>query len=197
MKFLSPSSARNIFSIITGAIFLCAPALYNYFPFIYADTGSYLVSGFEHQPSVIRAMTYGLFVRHICLMESLWLVILVQALFVSWMIHAFMRHFFEKYKPIYALAGIAFLSMTTSIGICTGMLMPDFLAPLMILSFIILVLSPKKDTFSFSVCYIFIWLSLACHHSHAYIFLIMLILLSAVVLLFRKSEFSILKKNDL
>ena len=165
---------RSVLSVWLGAFVLCTPAFLNNFPFLYADTGTYLMAGFRGYPSDIRAMTYGIFLRHVSLMESLWLVILVQGLMVSWAIHTFYRSFSTKYLSIAPLASILVLTCMTGIGEVTGMLMPDFLAPVMILCGAILLFGENISRWRQVMAGILFVLSVACHHSHAYIFFLLL-----------------------
>ena len=91
---------KSILSVWLGAIVLCVPALQNNYPFLYPDTGTYLVCAFNNEVSEMRPLTYGLFMRHASLMESLWLVIFIQALIVSWTTHRFISTFFKTIHPV-------------------------------------------------------------------------------------------------
>jgi hypothetical protein len=88
------------FSILFGALLLLFPAFNNGYPFLYADTSTYITGGFLGAVSDFRPITYGLFVRHISLMESLWLVAFVQALIVSALIHLVFR-VFSSGEPVF------------------------------------------------------------------------------------------------
>lgn len=184
---------KSILSVWLGAIVLCTPAFVNTFPFLYTDTGTYLHCGFQGVTSDIRPMIYGLFIRHISLKESLWLVVLVQALIVSWTIHSFYRIFSKRTLTMQPLVAIFILTLMTGIAEVTGMLMPDFLTPVMILIGCIFLFGgsqPLWKNILFSALFLFAG---ASHHSNAYIFLFSMVgfLLFKAVFYFRKKVFLI------
>ncbi len=163
------------FSILLGALLLLFPAFNNGYPFLYADTATYITGGFLGAVSDYRPITYGLFIRHVSLMESLWLVVFVQALLVSALIHLAFRVFSATEPGIRPLATIAVFTLTTHIGITTGMLMPDFLTPTAILSAGILLFAERLRRAQAVFCGFVLWLGLSAHFSNHYIFLVILL----------------------
>lgn len=161
--------------VLLGALLLLFPAFNNGYPFLYADTSTYITGGFLGAVSDFRPITYGLFVRHISLMESLWLVAFVQALIVSALIHLAFRVFSTKEPGMWPLVTIAVLTLTTHIGITTGMLMPDFLTPAAILSAGILLFAERLRRAEAVFCGLILWLGLSAHFSNHYIFLVILL----------------------
>ena len=87
-------------SVPLGGLFILSSAFANKYPFLYSDTCTYLDGGFDHQVNNMRPITYGLFMRHVSLLESLWLVVFVQALMVSWLIHLFFATFSKTRRGI-------------------------------------------------------------------------------------------------
>lgn len=162
------SSIKSILSVWLGAIVLCAPALLNNYPFLYPDTGTYLVCAFNNEVSEMRPLTYGLFMRHASLMESLWLVVFIQALIVSWITHRFIVTFFKNIHPVLPVVIITILTLMTGVGEVTGMLMPDFASPVMIMSLCILLFGELKATWKLILTGLLLVFSVACHHSNAY-----------------------------
>ena len=159
---------KSILSVWLGAIVLCVPALLNNYPFLYPDTGTYLVCAFNNEVSEMRPLTYGLFMRHASLMESLWLVIFIQALIVSWTTHRFISTFFKTIHPVIPVVILAILTLMTGIGEVTGMLMPDFASPVMIMCLFILLFGELKVTWKLILTSLLLVFSVACHHSNAY-----------------------------
>lgn len=162
-------------SILLGALLLLFPAFNNGYPFLYADTSTYITGGFLGAVSDFRPITYGLFLRHVSLMESLWLVLFVQALIVSALIHLTFRVFSKKEPGMRPLVTIAVLTLTTHIGITTGMLMPDFLTPSAIISSGILLFAERLRRAEAVFCGLILWLGLSAHFSNHYIFLVILL----------------------
>jgi len=169
-------------SVFIGAIILMTPALLNNFPFLYPDTGTYLVCAFNDEVSELRPVTYGLFMRHTSLMESFWFVVFVQAIIVSWTVHAFSFAFFKNLPRITPFVIIIVLTLMTGLGEVTGMLMPDFLTPVMILSMAILLFGELKISWKIISC-LLLWFSVACHHSNPYtsFFLLIIFLFAGLI----------------
>lgn len=183
---------KSIISVWLGAIVLCTPAFVNTFPFLYTDTGTYLHCGFQGVTSDIRPMIYGLFIRHISLKESLWLVVFVQALIVSWTIHLFFSHFSQRLKVMQPLVTIVILTLMTGIGEVTGMLMPDFLTAVMILIGCIFLFGGKQALWKNVLMGLLFIFAVASHHSNAYILLLALLSFTflKLVFYFRKKSFA-------
>lgn len=161
-------------SVFWGALLLLAPAFTNNFPFLYSDTCTYLDGGFGNQVNNMRPITYGLFLRHVSLLESLWLVVWVQALIVSWLIHLFFAVFSEKKRLFGPLACITMLSLCTQVGVNVGMLMPDFFTAAILLSAAVLSWAHAVSRWSLVGCGLIFWLGCASHHSHLFIFTIVM-----------------------
>lgn len=162
---------QGILSRVLGALLLLFPAINNGYPFLFADTSTYITGGFLGEVSKIRPITYGLFLRHVSLLESLWLVVFAQALIVSALIHLFFRVFSANEPGIRPLATIAGLAICTHIGISTGMLMPDFLTAAAILGACILLFGEQLRWPAAVFCGAVLWFGLASHYSNHLIFL--------------------------
>ncbi len=177
-------------SVVIGALFLLFPAFNNRFPFLYADTATYMWGGFNGYVSDFRPITYGLFIRHVSLMESLWLVVFVQALLVSGLIHLFFRVFSTNKPGFKPLAVTGALAVTTHIGTSVGMLMPDFFAAAMVLAVAIFLYGKTLRRWDMILCGLVVWLALSSHFSHHYILLVILLTLAVrwAWLYFRKQQ---------
>lgn len=179
MKIIHQISKRQwALSIFAGTLTLMTPAFQNNFPFLFSDTGSYVLAGFKGVVSDFRPMAYGIFMRHVSLMESLWLVAFVQAWLTSWIIHQFTRVFFPQLPVYMPLATVFVLTLGTCAGITTTMLMPDFLTPLLILASAIL-LWGKTSRHVAAGAGLILWFGIAAHHSHRWILFLPLLMLLA------------------
>lgn len=69
--------------IFIVAVLLCYMGFYNRFPLVYSDTDSYMEMGFNNHVLPDRPITYGLFLRHVSLSESLWLVVFAQGFLLA------------------------------------------------------------------------------------------------------------------
>ncbi len=147
------------------ALLLLAPALFNGFPLVYADTGTYLSSGFHPGVPADRPIGYGLFCR-ICSANgaSLWGVVAAQALIAALvLVHAWQVAAGRRWGLF--LVTMTVLSATTGLGWYTGRLLPDAFTAPAIVSTALLVLAPLRLPWRIIHAMV---VSLACstHFSH-------------------------------
>ncbi|MFN8397261.1 MAG: hypothetical protein U0176_21740 [Bacteroidia bacterium] len=121
---------------ITGATLLLGYlAFYNGFPLLYPDTGTYIESGFSGKVPIDRPIFYGLFIRHISLAESPWLVIMAQNVLLAWLIWLTVARFIRSARVGYYYIGIVFvLAMTTQVSYYSNLLIADIFTPMAFLS---------------------------------------------------------------
>ncbi|MBK6627601.1 MAG: hypothetical protein IPJ87_10690 [Flavobacteriales bacterium] len=148
-----------------AALLLLGPALFNGYPLVYADTGTYLTSGFQLGIPADRPLGYGLFCR---LFSgdglSLWGVVIAQALLTAVvLVHAWQVLVGRRWGLF--LATTALLSATTGLGWYTGRLLPDVFTPLAIVSTTLLMLTPLSRSWRLGHAAVII---VACmtHFSH-------------------------------
>lgn len=189
------SSLEQPLLILLGAFLLCIPAVINGFPFLYADTGTYIHIGFTENISGLRPLLYGIFLRHISLAETFWLVILAQGLLVSYTLFRFTHFFFPAVKKLWVLAIIFILTAATSIGVVSGMLMPDIFAPLLFLISFLLLFARGMARWEKISMGILLWFCITCHHSHPYI-LIMFLLAAALGIFLLRNKMHLAQNNN-
>lgn len=134
--------------LIAGVITTLIPVFFNGYPFVYSDTGTYISSGFENTVPGDRPITYGLFVRHISLANSLWLVVLAQAIMVNTLVWYFIKLITDATNNtlnfIY-LSSILFLTALSAMPWFSGLIMPDIFTPISFLLLAIILLEPTFD----------------------------------------------------
>ncbi|PWL31531.1 MAG: hypothetical protein DCO96_04850 [Fluviicola sp. XM-24bin1] len=168
------NNAGIIFISVLASLYA---AFYNGFPLVYTDTGTYLRSGFEGEIPIDRPIFYGLFLRHISLSESLWLVIFVQALITCWLLHLISGVFFSGLKRnIVFLISIAFVTLTTGFSYNVSILIPDIFATIAFLAFVVMMLSQELNTLKWILVSIIFVFSLSTHYSNIPIFILLFLL---------------------
>ncbi len=132
---MSPTKTHNFFYFLVGTIIILIPALSNNYPFVYSDTGTYIVSGFDNYVPKDRPIFYGWFIRHLSLSLTFWLPVIVQAFFTFTLIHITVKNYLisPNKKPI-ALVISLLLVTCTGVGLFAGKLMPDIFTGLVILA---------------------------------------------------------------
>lgn len=111
-----------------------APALWNGFAIVFFDTGGYVERAMELTLAPGRSLFYGLFLWAASLgWYSFWGPILGQSLFTLWLIHLTLRCHDLPAGPLTMAIFCAGLGAVTGISWYTSQLMPDILAPLIVL----------------------------------------------------------------
>ncbi len=190
---------KNFVYIFLASIFLCSAGFFNSFPLVYPDTGAYIFSGFENLVLWDRPIFYGWFIRHVSLEESLFLVIFVQALMLSYLIFLMFKFYCNlKFWKNWYLVFILFLVLVTAISYQTSRLMPDIFTPIMILASLLLIFHwediPRLERVFLALIFI---QSVIVHNSHLPIFVLGLGSLIIVKLLFRSNWTALKWKNIL
>ncbi len=140
--FLSPVNIPINGKLIAGslllAILLLIPALWNGYPLVYSDTGTYIQSGHDLKVPMDRPIGYGLFLRYTSMLWlSLWFPIIVQACLVTIMIIRTWIAVFGKLDWPSLLMLTLLLSIGTAAGWHGGRLQPDIFTSLAILAILL------------------------------------------------------------
>jgi hypothetical protein len=118
------------------------PALWNGYPIVFADTGTYLSQAMRGHLGWDRPVFYSLFIYPLHLGLTTWPVILVQSCLTVYVLDLTRRAF--GISHVWLLALIPFLAVTTSLPWIASELMPDLLTPLLILLLTLLVFAAPR-----------------------------------------------------
>ena len=115
------------------AMFLSA-ALWNGFPFVFFDTGAYILEGMGHTFVPERSAVYSLFLLYAGGRSSLWFVALAQALITAFAVTEFARAVRPR-TGLWELLGIgAALCLFTSVAWHVGQIEPDCMTAVLVLA---------------------------------------------------------------
>lgn len=152
--------------ILFGGFLLSFLGLYNGYPFAYPDTGTYVFTGFSGEVPIDRPLTYGLFIRHVSMQESLFWVMYAQGILTSLCIYLFMRHFLPSpLSPALFIGTILVLTACTNISVYVSYIMPDLFTPIFYACIILLLLADLSVRRQVLVGALG-WLALIMHNSH-------------------------------
>jgi len=132
-------------------------ALYNGYPIVTNDTGSYISSGFTLIPSSDRPIFYGLFIRGTSLGLSLWLTIYTQCCILSYVFIKFLSASIPEIRKAHKVFFLFFASLCTIGGWYASQLMPDIFVAIMILSTLVLLKEDgtrKQNIIMICICFI-------------------------------------------
>lgn len=119
---------------------LSTMAFYNRYPFVYPDTGGYLLL----ENSKVRSLFYSYFVYPARLTHRLWPVVLVQSLMVAYLLRLFLREVFGIVSRREFIIVIAAMCLLTSLPWYTGFLMPDIFTPVLALCLFMMAFCLKR-----------------------------------------------------
>ncbi|MEI7662130.1 MAG: hypothetical protein WCK34_08030, partial [Bacteroidota bacterium] len=168
----------GLFYLLSLAAFLWI-AVYNRYPVVYPDTGAYIHAGCSGTVPVDRPVIYGLFVRHISMLRSLWFVAVVQGLTAVFLVVQTMKLARVENKPFTLFVTCLLVSVCTTCGYYIGQIMPDIFSAFMWWSLGLILLSEKRPVPASILLYIILIFSSITHFSN----LLGLILFSAGALL--------------
>ncbi|HTL81220.1 MAG TPA: hypothetical protein VL651_05925 [Bacteroidia bacterium] len=179
--------APDILYFLLSVGLLIAAAAWNGFPLLYSDTGTYIASGFEFQPPVDRPITYGIFLFLTSLGGvSLWLTIIFQSAILAWLMLELTRHFVKEKTALVNVAIIAVLALTTGLSTVASEVIADVFTPILVLSFLLLILDPHMGKWKRSALYFLVFFSSATHISHFLIAISFVFLLAARKIILKK-----------
>jgi len=171
--------SKAILLLLAATFILSLIGFYNGYPLVYSDTGTYIYCGFNLFIPKDRPVPYGLFIRFFSFRFSLWLVVFFQNLLTSFIIYEVLKTIRIKKKrfAFVYLSIITILVMVTGIGWYTNQIMPDFFAPLAIMSLYVLLW--RKNILSVSGLFLAVVLifSLVSHFSHLMIGTVIILVL--------------------
>ena len=170
---------------LLSALLLMSVALFNGFPLVEGDTGSYVSCPLEHIIPKDRTPFYGWFLRltHMC--SSLWYTVFAQCLLVALALHAYIRLLFGgAVQPRITVAAVLLTVAFTAASWVAAFLMPDVFGGILLL----LILCYLGHTGSLAgriVLIAALFGAIAIHNSHFLIVLMFATCLAACALYLR------------
>ncbi|HEV7969120.1 MAG TPA: hypothetical protein VGP19_16190 [Candidatus Acidoferrales bacterium] len=161
--------ARRLFA---GALAICALvsiALYNGYPTLFSDTGSYLLTGkFFVALAPFRAPGYSIFVRVTSLGISAWFTIAMQAVMVVYVLYETCIYLVDsdrKFADRCFLASVCALAALTSLPWLVSLVMPDVFAGVLFLSAFLLAFAGELRRMQRIALAVILAISVAAHTS--------------------------------
>jgi hypothetical protein len=181
-------------TLLLASILLLTAGVWNGFPFLYPDDGTYFSSGFMPEMPLDRPITYGLFIYATSLGGwSMWGTIGVQGLMTAWVIYQVLKAYFDSQNIDFQfIAIVLLLVLTSSISFLTSQLMPDFSTPVLLLSQLLLVSDTPLSKNTRRGLFAIFFLTTAMHIGHL-VFNILLLSLFLILYFFAKKKLPFLK----
>ena len=133
-----------VLAIPAAAALLLWPALWNGYPIVFADTGTYLSQAVHHYAGWDRPVFYSFFMLPLHATVTLWPVVMVQALLTALVLWLVCRMLAPGLSGLGFVGGVAVLSVCTWLPWMVSELMPDVFTPLLVLVLCMLVCVPER-----------------------------------------------------
>ena len=131
-------------SFLLSLLFLLLLSLWNKFPLIFSDSGTYVTAAIRHWLPGDRTVFYSLFIFPLHMKLSLWPVVVAQAAVTYYVIRIFFKTFSRQFDEKQVLFTILLLSLFSSLPWFVGQIMPDLFSALLILAIVAIVLGWDK-----------------------------------------------------
>ncbi|MBV9404089.1 MAG: hypothetical protein JO211_02015 [Acidobacteriaceae bacterium] len=149
----------GIAAIILASFAFLIPAFLNGFPFLYPDSGDYLVL----TPQLYRSPFYSLFLLFAHMNRFIWNTVMVQALLLSWLLFIICRLYSSRPLATFSIL-VALLVPFSSAAYFASFIMADLMTPLMFLAIYILAFH-WSELSRFDRIFVFLFTCLAaCSH---------------------------------
>ena len=150
--------SKQILYFILSTLVLCAPSLYNGYPLLFSDSGSYIFSAFTLEPPISRPIGYGLFIMVFSARLTLWSVVYFQSLIISVLMWESLR-IVTRDRNLYILhfTSIVILMLVSSLSWYSCQIMPDIFTSGIILLFFILFFQYYCSFSSFHITATYQW----------------------------------------
>lgn len=131
--------------VLAGALLLLLPALYNGYPLVNADDGTYIASGFKLETPADRPITYGLFLRVFSLNGvSFWIALVVQAICLSFLILKILQRATKPHRFWIRSLFVFIVLAGTSASWTVSQIIPDIWTSMALLSLVLLVWGKER-----------------------------------------------------
>ena len=170
---------------IIGTWFLSSAAIYNRFPLIYPDSGSYLQAFIEWHNLPERPIFYSIFIGLLHWRLSLWPIVIGQSILTIFVIERTLTHLVPRVGLVAKLTVMAILSLATSLPWFAGQIMADLFAPVMVLAlFLTVVERHHLAKWEYYTLLLILCVTQASHYTHISIALGLLACLAVAALVF-------------
>ncbi len=120
------------------------PAVWNGYPIVFADSGTYLSQAVHRYLGWDRPPFYSLFMLPLHWTVTTWPVVVAQAVLTSWVLALVWRMLAPARSPRWLIPGAALLAVGTWLPWLVSELMPDVFTPLLVLTFCLLAFAPDR-----------------------------------------------------
>lgn len=161
------TAAAELAAILLLSLFFLHAAWWNGFPFVFFDTGAYMLEGFGRLFVPERSSVYSIFLDLAGGRQSLWFIAGAQSLMTGFVLTEFARAVRPQTSLMELLGVGAVLALFTSIAWFTGQIEPDCMTPLLALAIFLLAFRTRKLGIVRGAALVAVaGFAIGCHPSH-------------------------------
>lgn len=157
---------KKVFFYFLSPLLLLLPAIYNGYPLVFSDTGTYIQSGMELLVPDDRPIVYGLFLRVFSFGLSLWFVLYFQSLIVVYCLWGIFKLCYPNLKTSVFVVILFLLSSFSGLGWYSSQIMPDIFTVSALLSLVLILFDPSKSKFQLIIWILILIVSILVHYSN-------------------------------
>jgi hypothetical protein len=159
---------RSIASLVISILIISWAAIYNGYPFVFSDTGTYLEQALLLSGDASRPPYYSLFLLPLHLSLTLWPIVLVQGLIVAFLIRLIIRSVLGSEQiERWLILTTLLLAVGTSLPWHAGQIMPDVFAGVLILPlYLIVVAWSDCNKLERAAVFVILTMAMLFHYSH-------------------------------
>jgi hypothetical protein len=152
--------------VVGVAALLLGPAVWNGYPLIYFDSEDYVEMSFTWQPIIWRIMTYATVASVAKPFNTLWAVIWLQALMMSWVLREAVFAFVGRWR-LHVYVGMGFaLALLTGLPWVVSQVMADVFAGMAILGIAVLAFGDALPVWRRALLVPLVAVAISVHMSH-------------------------------
>ncbi len=178
---------RTIINVLPIFLSLIAVLIYNKYPLVTSDTGSYIRHAFDFQVPADRSPFYGIFVGISSLWQTLYLTTITQTLILSIVLYRFALLLVGNNTKVYIYWAILLLTGSQAPWV-TAHIMPDIFTSILLVSTILFLYDKDPSRITTSSYLLLIILSLAVHFSHFVIYPLFITILISLAIAKKKKQ---------
>lgn len=160
--------------LILGTLLMIWPAIYNGYPLVYADSGTYINSCIHLETPIDRPLFYGIFLRITSMQAYLWIPVVLQGMLSYWLFKRLMHVLFPAYGWKAELIVVFPLAFLTGLPWYTAQLMPDFFTALLPIILYLFLSDPEAGWKRKTVYLLLLYAATGMHFSNLFILFLMI-----------------------
>lgn len=159
----------HLLAWVLAYLFLIWPALLNGYPYLYFDSGTYIIAAFTGDIPIDRPVLYSYFLRYSSFGYSLFIALSIQIIIVLHCIWIFLKRVAKLDQAHFALLFVALiLGLFSSLSFVSSWLIPDIFSALLFL--ILLNLFHTKDRIEKGILFFYLLLAIGVHSTDLVLF---------------------------